>query len=641
MTQELNSRGRILVVEDQGVVATDIERCLEDGGFEVTGIATSMQEAIREVSAVRPDLILMDIRINGEADGVQTADYLRRHFGVPVVFLTAHDDRDTLDRAKRTGPMAFLLKPFKPAELTSTVEIALRRDRAEQQARERERWFLSAMDSIGEGVVTADSRGLIRFMNRAAQAFTGWTEEDALGRHAAEVIRLADGQNAGSNPLGDLLDANNSAEFERDYRTRSLNGGARWLMLKATTIPGANDTLIRIIIMRDVTQRRLSEEALRRQAGLLDQSHEAILTWDLDGAIHFWNHGAQRLYGYTSRQALGLTVGQLLPVAAPLATNAWEAALERDGTWSGELTRRTRDGREIVVETVLVAVQDSSGQTTVLETDRDVTDRKSTEREILRLNQELKARVNELTELNRELEAFNYSISHDLRAPLRHINGFSRILLEDPKLALPEDACGHLETIRAAACKMGSMVDALLELSRASRKEPARRPTELRGLIDDVLLELKSEARDRQIEWRIADLPAIDCDPALTRQVFANLLANAVKFTRDRRPAVIEIGQLPSSEEGIFFVRDNGAGFDMKYAGQLFGVFQRLHRDEDFGGTGIGLAIVHRIVNRHGGRVWAEAKPGEGAAFYFTLAPAAAHPPPLQECAEDLEQVDA
>jgi PAS domain S-box-containing protein len=623
MTHSTNSRGRVLIVEDQGVVATDIERCLEDSGFEVTAIATSMKDAIREVIAARPDLILMDIRIKGEADGIEAADYLRRHFGIPVVYLTAHDDRDTIERAKRTEPMAFLLKPFKPGELTSTVEISIKRSRAEQQVRERERSFLSAMDSIGDGVLTMDAHGQIRFMNRAAQTLTGWTQELALGRHAADVIHIADGQATSVDRFRALLDVNNSTESDSEYRVVSANGNYHWFTLKAMSIPGANGTLIRVLVIRDITRRKQSEQALRRQADLLDQSHEPILTWDLDGTIHYWNRGAQRLYGYTSRETLGLTVGQLLPVVNPAMDEGWESALARDGRWSGELTRKTKDGREIIVEAVLVVVQDGMGQKTVLETDRDITGRKSTEMEILRLNQELRLRVKELTTLNRELESFNYSISHDLRAPLRHINGFAKILLEGKHFALPEDAQENLEIIRQAAHKMGCMVDALLELSRTARKQPARHRVAMREVVEDVLAELKADAPDRQIEWRIGELGEQDCDATLTRQIFANLLANAVKFTRNRNPAVIEVGQKTVHGETVLFVKDNGVGFDMKYADQLFGVFQRLHPSEAFEGTGIGLAIVQRIASKHSGRIWAEADVDKGATFYFTLSPPA------------------
>lgn len=249
----------------------------------------------------------------------------------------------------------------------------------------------------------------------------------------------------------------------------------------------------------------------------------------------------------------------------------------------------------------------------------NISGRKRREQEIRRLNQELEQRVNELTELNRELESFTYSVSHDLRAPLRHVDGFSRILLEEAggRLDAADRRC--LQRILEGAQQMGRMVDDLLGLSRMGRREPSRRPTDLRAVVEEVLADLKPEMEGRQVALQVGELPTANCDPALIKQVFANLLSNALKFTRPRARAVIEIGQEQDGSQRAVFVRDNGVGFSMKCADKLFGVFQRLHREEDFEGNGVGLATVQRIIQKHGGRVWAEAEPDRGATFYFTV----------------------
>jgi light-regulated signal transduction histidine kinase (bacteriophytochrome) len=225
----------------------------------------------------------------------------------------------------------------------------------------------------------------------------------------------------------------------------------------------------------------------------------------------------------------------------------------------------------------------------------------------------------QLAAANKELEAFAYSVAHDLRAPLRHIDGFSSLLAERLADSLDIDSKHFLNSIQGSARDMGRMVDELLNLSRMVRQPVNLQATGLSSLVDEVLQDLKLELKDREIEWQIAELPFVDCDPVLVKQVFANFLSNAVKFTRTRPHATIEIGQAHVGGQTAFFVRDNGVGFSMKYADKLFGVFQRLHRQEDFEGTGVGLATSQRIVHKHGGRIWAEAELNIGATFYFTL----------------------
>jgi len=261
--------------------------------------------------------------------------------------------------------------------------------------------------------------------------------------------------------------------------------------------------------------------------------------------------------------------------------------------------------------------------------------------DLQRARDELEKRVRERTAdleaANKELEAFTYSVSHDLRAPLRHIDGFSKLLVEEHRTELSEEGREYLGLIREGAREMGQLVDDLLNLARVGRRELNLQVTGLDSLAEEVVADLKRENPSRTIEWRLERLPFVECDPGLMKQVFANLLSNAVKYTRPRGQAVIELGAANQDGQPLIYVRDNGVGFSMKNAGKLFGVFQRLHRQEDFEGTGVGLATVQRIIQKHGGRVWAEAELDKGATFYFTFAkpkdpgakdpsPAGAHP---------------
>ena len=362
-----------------------------------------------------------------------------------------------------------------------------------------------------------------------------------------------------------------------------------------------------------------------RQASLLNLTHDTIFVRDMRDIITYWNRGAQELYGWMAEDAIGRRPRDLLQTIFPAPLEEINANLLRNGRWEGDLVHTKRDGAKLTVASRWALQRDEHGQpTAILETNNDITERNRAQEEIRKLNQELEQRVIERTRdleaVNKELEAFAYSISHDLRAPLRHMSGYAELLQKHALSLLDEKGHRYLATIRESAKCMGELIDDLLTFSRIGRAETQKTIVSMDQLVKEVLTEVQEEASGRKINWRIGALANVYGDRSMLRVALVNLLSNAVKFTRRRELAEIEIGcSNGNQDEVVFYVKDNGVGFDMKYVNKLFRVFQRLHRAEDFEGTGIGLATVQRIIQRHGGRIWAEAEVNRGARFYFAV----------------------
>jgi PAS domain S-box-containing protein len=379
-------------------------------------------------------------------------------------------------------------------------------------------------------------------------------------------------------------------------------------------------------------QAQKATEALQKQASLLNQTHDSIFVRDMNDIITYWNRGAQERYGWRAEEAIGKSSHELLRTIFQIPLGELRGQVLRTGRWEGELKHYKADGTEVIAASRWALQRDAREQpAAILETNNDITERKRREEEIDRLNQELAKRAEgldqelakraaELETTNKELESFAYSVSHDLRAPLRHTVGFAELLQKQASSSLDDKSRRYMQLILESSKRMGNLIDDLLGFSRIGRAETNKSEVDMESLVGEVVAELGQETKDRNIDWNIGPLPVCYGDRSMLKVVLMNLLSNAVKFTRIRKRVEIEIGCADRCEDQAeLFVRDNGAGFDMQYVDKLFGVFQRLHLAEEFEGTGIGLATVQRIIHRHGGEVRAEGAVDQGAAFYFSL----------------------
>jgi PAS domain S-box-containing protein len=426
---------------------------------------------------------------------------------------------------------------------------------------------------------------------------------------------------------------------EVEYRLRRSDGA--WIDLQQTMEPLSDQSRTGgeprwFNTLQDVTEQKRAEQVLRQSEGLktaiLESSLDALITIDHQGRIVEFNPAAEAMFAVRREHALGHAMVELI-VPPRLREAHRRGFADYLATGEGpilgkrlELEAIRADGRQFPIELAITAIT-SRSMPLFTGFIRDITERKRAEGEIRRLNAELEQRVEqrtaELKAVNSELEAFSYSVSHDLRAPLRHIDGFAEILSEESGPKLDDSGKRHLAIISDSVKQMGRLIDDLLEFSKMGRAEMRHEEVDMAALVDEVMMQLKEEAKGRRIEWKIQPLPQVRGDRSMLRQVWVNLLSNAVKYTRQREVARIEVGCTRSDSEHEFYVRDNGAGFSMNYVDKLFGVFQRLHQAEEFEGTGVGLASVRRIVTRHGGRTRAQAAVDEGAVLYFTLPSAA------------------
>ena len=494
-----------------------------------------------------------------------------------------------------------------------------------KEAEELLRLRTSALEAAANSIVMTDRNGQIVWVNAALTALTGYTPAEVVGRNT-RIFRSGKQDPHYYQELWATILA--GKVWHREIINRRKDGTLYTEEMTITPVRNDRAEVTHFIaVKQDVTERKQAEEALRaseeRFRVFMEHSPTLAFIKDVDGRYLFVNKPFETIFGVERGHVLGKTLYEWLPeeTARRLARSD-RLALE-DGAASDLLENvvSPRGVRHLLGFKFLLP--DVSGRPTMGGVAIDVTERVQAQEEIRLLNQELENRVKlrtaELEAANKELEAFTYSVAHDLRAPLRHINGFSRILADDYGKELSLEARDYLIRIGDAAARMGRLIDDLLELARLGRRAMTWQQVDFQALVEEVVRELEPEAAGRAIEWHVGQMASAQCDRVLMKQALGNLLSNAVKYTRPRNPAVIEVGCRQAASHRVFYVRDNGVGFSMAYAHKLFGVFQRLHLEEDFEGTGVGLAVVHRVLERHGGQVWAESEPGKGAAFYFTL----------------------
>jgi PAS domain S-box-containing protein len=625
------SKATILIVEDEEIVAMDLANKLRRLHYEIGATTATGEEAVTLARERHPDLVLMDIRLAGSMDGVTAAEIIRRECDLPIVYLTAHSDRPTLQRAKVTEPYGYILKPFSERELEAYIEIALYKHKTEQELRAQREWLAVTLKSIGDAVITTDRSGKVTSLNPVAEEMTGWKIAEAVGRPLEEVFNIINEvtRNPWPNPVEKVLREGKVIALANHTALIARHGMERAIEDSAAPIKDAQGGILGVVmVFHDVTEKRRAQEALRASEARLTQAVRVagLGTFEHDhkpDVIEF-SSLMRELMGFGQTEEIRIPA--IVRKVAPDDREAFSRAIQQahnpagDGQFQIEYrVPRLEGGLRWVSARSQTFFEGEGSQRRPVRTigaALDVTERREAQAGLERLVNERTAKLQELVG---DLEHFSHTITHDMRAPLRALQGFASMMTEACAECRVQEPKEFLRRISVSGARMDALITDALSYSRAVRQELPLTLVDvgalLRGMLDSYP-ELQPSKATIAIE---GEIPLVVGNEAGLTQCFSNLLGNAVKFVKPGQRPEVRIRAEPREGWVRIWVEDNGIGIPALMVPRVFDMFARGHTKYE--GTGIGLALVRKVTERMGGNVGVESEDGKGSRFWLDLRP--------------------
>jgi PAS domain S-box-containing protein len=610
-----SNKAIILIVDDKPANIIALEGLLAEKGRILLN-ATNGRDALKTTLNKEIDLILLDVQMP-DMDGFEVAKILKsnkRTRDIPIIFASAEKkEHKFMMQGFEEGAIDYLFKPLDPeiakAKVSVLLKIQLQKKELIKKNLLLEKSALLINNSADIIGIINSSTFKIEEINKAFTTILGYTLEET--KETTLLFFLGEEDRI----LVQKLSIQDKEQFSFETRIYCKNRSIRWLQWKVVAKYEKW-----FINARDITEIKQGEKIRNYLATVVTQSNDAIYIHDHEGRIISWNEGAEEIYSYTEKEAVKMKIWNIIPeYILPEIELMVDKIIQGEKIQDVESKRITKHGKIIdVLFSASVITDPSNDQKSIVINEKEITQQKIATEQIKQLNIDLQNNIVLLETMNQDLESFSYSVSHDLRAPLRAVSGYSKILEYEYFQVLDDEAKRLLGNIQYNTHKMGVLIDELLDFSKLGRKQVKKVKVDMREMVECIVKDLNNLLKHKA-KIKIEELFSVEADYTLLSQVWVNLISNAIKYSSKSKDPQIEIGAIEYEEEIEYYVKDNGAGFDMHYKDKLFGVFQRLHSQEEFEGIGVGLAIVNKIITKHGGRVWADAKVNEGATFYFTI----------------------